>query len=224
VRTGTAVTGTAPTGLTKLADLNSYRYTMKIEGNATALTDAAGGFGTPGSDVKVAYSGAYVKPDRGQQQITLGDSLKVDVITIGRQQWTGIGGTYGAPESASRTPEDYSAAIGFWDNGFMEDAGDLRCSGNRETINGIQTRTCGIDSAAFSQLSDLLGGVSGSGDDGFVEYTNVSFQLWIAEPGGYIVRLRMDIAGHEAVKRNVRMHIELDVMNVNDTSIRINPP
>jgi hypothetical protein len=222
---GTPITGgTAPSGLTRLADLNSYKYTLKIEGNGAFLSEAFGGLGLnpANGDLRFEASGSYVKPDRGEQIVRFGDQLTVNVVTIGRQQWSGVGGVYALPDSFAREATDYSLATSFWDAGFIDSAGELQCAGGREAINGIATRTCGIDSNAFAQLGGLLGGLPV--DEDGVKYSDIAFRLWIADPGGHLVRLRMDMAGTDPANQPFRLHLEADITDINSTAITINPP
>src|SRR5262249_46697907 len=111
--------------VTRLSDLNSYRFKMKIEGNGGPLAEAAASFsglfaGSGASQgLSMEVTGAYIKPDRGQQTMKLGDFI-IDLTTIGKQQWSRVFGLLSGPDSADRSVEEYSFAAGIWDSGLID--------------------------------------------------------------------------------------------------------
>jgi len=211
----------------KLADLDSYRYNLKMSGQGgplTQLSSSLGGLsgaGTPTQNVTFEVDGAYVKPDKAQMTMSIG-TLKITRTVIGKQEWSGFGGINTGPTTATSTaPEELSLAVAFWDEGFLASAKDFKCSGNQETVNGIQTRKCSIDKETFQKLSNLGGGlISGSS---FKELSSFAFDAWLAERKGYPVRFRAEMKGKDTDSKDFNFNVSLDLTDINKT-IEIKPP
>jgi hypothetical protein len=164
------------------------------------------------------FSGAYVKPDKGEQRISFA-GLVFSQTTIGRQQWVSFGGLTQGPTTLASAPSvsDLSFAADLWDESpFVE----FNCTGNRETVNGVSARKCSIDRATFDRLQQLGGGAFV--DDEIKEVTSLSFDLWTSDTR-HPIRMRMDIAGIDLSNANFRFKIDMDITDIN-SNITINPP
>jgi len=222
---GTAATGTAG----KLADLTSYKFNLKIEGFGGPLEDVAASFAAlqPGSPtanqtLTMEVTGAFIKPDRGQQTLKLG-SFTVEFTTIGRQQWAKVFGIQTGPDTASRSTEDYSFAASLWDEGLIDAFGSFGCSGT-ETVNSVQTKKCGVDEKSLGSLIGAFGGLVGDPTSGIKEITRGTMQAWLAQQGNFPVRIRFDISGKGANGKDFQIKMDLDVTDVNSSAIKIDPP
>ncbi len=222
---GAAATGTAG----KLADLTSYKFNLKIEGFGGPLEDVAATFAalqpgspTPNQTLTMEVTGAFVKPDRGQQTLKLG-SFTVEFTTIGRQQWAKVFGIQTGPDSASRSTEDYSFAASLWDEGLIDAFGSFGCSGT-ETVNSVQTKKCGVDEKSLGSLIGAFGGLVGDPSSGIKEITRGTMQAWLAQQGNFPVRIRFDISGKGANGKDFQIKMDLDVTDVNSSAIKIDPP
>ncbi|KPJ49058.1 MAG: hypothetical protein AMJ38_04030 [Dehalococcoidia bacterium DG_22] len=103
--------------------------------------------------------------------------------------------------------------------GFSEGAGGLTCaSEKKETVNDVPTNYCGIDKATFEQLSALFGGTEEMGD-----IDEMSLDMWLAEDGGWPVRLRVHVAGTDETGQEYEAKLEMDVTDTNE-DIEIKPP
>jgi hypothetical protein len=213
----------------KLADLDSYRYSLKIEGTGGPLSDVAATFGalqagsaasTQGLVMEV--TGAYIKPDKSQQSLKLGN-FTVDFTTIGKQQWTTAFGIKSGPDTATRSTEDYSFAASIWDEGLLDSFSAFSCSGS-ETINGVQTKKCGVDANALSALIDAFGGLTGDPSSGIKSITSGSMQAWLAQQGNYPVRISVDLKGKGSDNKDFSLKMSLDVTDINSNAIKIDPP
>jgi hypothetical protein len=223
-----AATTTGGSGATagRLSDLNSYRYTLKMEGMGgplTQLTDVVPG-ATPGSNTVLDISGTYIKPDKAVLSIQAG-SFAITQTMIGNQQWVAIGSLVQGPSPLTgQTAGDLSFAALFWDESFVPAAGDFSCSGSRETVNGISTRKCEIDRATFDRLRNLAGGNSfASVEAGIKDVSSMSFEAWMAD-AGYPVRLRVDMAGKDTSDRDFRLKVDMDITDINSSSLTVTPP
>ena len=213
----------------KLADLDSYRYSLKIEGTGGPLSDVAATFGalqtgsaasTQGLVMEV--TGAYIKPDKSQQSLKLGN-FTVDFTTIGKQQWTTAFGIKSGPDTATRSTEDYSFAASIWDDGLLDSFSAFSCSGS-ETINGVQTKKCGVDANALSTLIDAFGGLTGDPSSGIKSIASGSMQAWLAQQGNYPVRISVDLKGKGSDSKDFSLKMSLDVTDINSSAIKIDPP
>ena len=210
----------------RLQDLDSYRYKVKLEGSGGPLTDLSAGLGSipgasAGDDVSMEVTGAYVKPDRAEMTISVG-GISVALTSIGQQEWVSIGGLVQGPMPiSSAAAGDISIAVAFWDDGFLNSAGNFVCTGDRENVNGVSTRKCSIDKETFDQLRQL-GGVFGDEESGIRDLTTFALELWVAD-AGYAVRVRAEMAGKDTGDNDFSLKVELDVTDVN-ANIEISPP
>ena len=220
----------APVGTAgKLADLNSYRFNMKIEGSGGPLSDVAtnlgafqGGTQTANQSLQMEVAGSYVKPDRGQQTLKLGN-FTVDFTTIGKQQWTKVFGIQSGPDSSTRSTEDYSFAASIWDDGLSDSFSAFGCTGN-ETVNGVQAKKCGLDAGQLTSLIDALGGLTGDPTSGIKSIASGNMQAWLAQQGNYPVRISFDLKGKGNDTKDFSLKFNLDITDVNNTGIKIDPP
>jgi len=225
-----ASTPRSSTSQGRLSDLNSYRYTLRMEGSGGPLAELATLFGatagsTPTANQKVTFEvkGAYVKPDKGQMTITIG-SFIVSQTIIGRQEWTSFGGITQGPSPTNPDPSDLSFVVSLWDEGLSDAVASFSCSSSRETVNSVATRKCGMDQSSFDVLRDLLGGFLGGAESDIKELTRFSLEAWIAESGGYPVRLRIDMAGKDSANQSFSLTVSVDITDVNSTGIKIEAP
>jgi hypothetical protein len=222
-RPGAPTTTTPSSGaFTRLQDLNSYKYTLRLESTGLPeIANAFAGVAGSGENILLEASGSYVKPDRSQQTWKLG-TLTIGVVTIGRQQWLSLGGaTYAAPTTAARDTSDYSLAATFWDESLIDSATNLGCTSTIETVNGVRARRCSIDSPLLTE--GILRALSGTGASSLGQTTTSRINTWIAEQGGYLVRLALDVVGRRTTGQSFSLKIEINVTDVN-TPITINPP
>ncbi|HXH22464.1 MAG TPA: hypothetical protein VNN10_10565 [Dehalococcoidia bacterium] len=229
VATGTArPSGTATSRFGRLADLNSFKSSLKISGFGGPLAELQAFFGggltgtpSPNQQVSFEVEGVYVKPERGQQTIKLG-ALTVVQTTIGRQQWTSFSGILSGPSGSSGSLEDYSLVASLWDENFLDVAPPFTCVGGRENVNGVATRKCGIDAQTFNALSGFIGPFLDSSEISRLD--RFSFEIWVAEAGEYPVRIRLEMAGKDASNRDFSMRMDVDITDVNSSSNRVEQP
>lgn len=218
----------AGAGLTpgSLTGLDSYRYSMKMElrGLESLWAEAMGGLtgATPGAmpeTLTLEATGAFVAPDKAEARMRIGgveDELAMTVI--GNQQWVRWGDLAMGPTEFTGDISEADLASAMW-AGFSEEAGGLTCtSEKRETVNDVPSRYCGIDKATFEQLASLFGSAEEMG-----EISELSLEMWLAEDGGWPVRLRVHVAGTDEAGQEVAAKLEMDIIDVNE-KIEIKPP
>ncbi|MGQ9571808.1 MAG: hypothetical protein ACUVV3_01250 [Dehalococcoidia bacterium] len=209
-----------------LANLDSYRYTMKMEvkGLGTFLPESLGGLTgeEPTSmpeTVEMVVSGAYVAPDKAEANMRIsGLDVAVVMTIIGDQQWIRMGDMVMGPMEFEGDLSDMSLAYAMWGD-FSEEAGQLTCaSEKRETVNSVPSRYCGIDQATFEQLASLFGGTEEMGN-----IDDLNLEMWLAEDGGWPVRVVAHIAGTDEDGQEFEADLEMNITDVNK-SIDIKTP
>ncbi|KPK47341.1 MAG: hypothetical protein AMJ77_03445 [Dehalococcoidia bacterium SM23_28_2] len=169
--------------------------------------------------LKMEISGAYVAPDKIEVRMSIsGVDDELAMTTIGDQQWVEMGDLAIGPIQAVGDIEEMDMAQIVWE-GFSGDAGSLTCtSEKKETVNDVSSNYCGIDAATFEQLSTLFGGTEDMGD-----IDEFSLDLWLAEDGGWPVRMRANVAGTDETGQDFKAKLELDVTDANE-DFDIKPP
>ncbi len=209
-----------------LTGLNSYRYTMKmeLEGLESLLTEQMAAI--PGQDptamaetLEMEISGAFVAPDKAESRMRIsGVDDELALTVIGNQQWVELGDMAIGPMEATGDVSELDFALMMWEE-FSEGAGGLTCaSEKKETVNDVPTNYCGIDKATYQQLSALFGGTEEMGD-----IDEMSLEMWLAEDGGWPVRLRVNVAGTDESGQEFKAKLEMDVTDANE-DIEIKPP
>ena len=209
-----------------LDNLDSYRYSMKmdLQGLESILAESFGSLtgdqstATP-ETIHMEISGAFVAPDKAEAHMSIsGLTDELAMTVIGDQQWMKLGDLAMGPSPFEGDLSDMNLAEAMWGS-FSEGAGGLTCSSEKkETVNGVPSRYCGIDEASFEQLSSLFGGTEGTGD-----IDELSLEMWLAEDGGWPVRLRVHVAGTDEAGQEMDAKLDMDVTDVNE-DIEINPP
>jgi len=209
-----------------LTGLNSYRYSMKmeLEGLESLLTEQMAAI--PGQDptamaesLNLEISGAFVAPDKAESRMRIsGVDDELALTVIGNQQWVELGDLAIGPMEATGDVSELDFALMMWEE-FSEGAGGLTCaSEKKEKVNDVPTNYCGIDKATLEQLSSLFGGTEEMGD-----IDEMSLEMWLAEDGGWPVRLRVNVAGTDESGQEFKAKLEMDVTDANE-DIEIKPP
>ena len=196
------------------AKLKSYRMNMRLvlEGTATE---------TPGA-LALDIEGAFVAPDRSQTHVNarVGElQLEEESISVSGQTWVKTGDNWveGEPEFQLG---DFSPGS------LLEELGpeQLRLlKPSNETVNGVDSLRYDIDQADVETLRSL-GALFGQ--DGGLENLpgEFNFSLWLAEDGGWPVRITMTARGSTDGGDEMSMDFSVDVTDVNDAGIKIEPP
>jgi hypothetical protein len=196
------------------AKLKSYRMNMRftLEGTAAEAQGA----------LALDLEGAFVAPDRSQTHVNvhLGDlQLEEESITVGGQTWVKTGDNWveGTPEFevGDLSPGALLQELG---------AEQLRLlKPSKETINGVDSLRYSIDRADVDSLQGLGALFGGDGDmENMPQDFNVD--LWLAEDGGWPVRITMTAQGATDSGDEMSMDFSVDVTDVNDAGIKIEPP
>jgi hypothetical protein len=209
-----STTGEAAAPAEAFANLQSYRIAMSFT--------LEGGTGDMGGTLAMDLEGAFVAPDRSQANVSahLGDlELAEETITVGDQTWVKTGDTW-AEGQAQFDISDLSPAS------LLQDLKpeQLRVlKPTEETINGVKSLRYSIDRGdieSLGNLSALFG--DGEGLENLPEDFNID--LWLAKDGGWPVRLTMAAQGAIDGGDEISLDFSLDITDVNDPGISIEPP
>jgi hypothetical protein len=222
VRATPAAAGSArpPSTAGRLADLSSYRYTVRIDGvggpAAGLFAEISAPLGSPtpiaGQAVTLDVTGAYVKPDRATTTWRFSGNA-LTLTFIGRDRWAQFGTIITGPTPGNRTPNDMSLAGQAWDAAFSPMLSRLSCADAREIVNGMSTRRCTSRDTGATALNPVFEQF-GAGPAGIRSVTSALTDVWLTD-GAYPARLRSEISGLDGQGREFRLRIEIDVTDVN---------
>jgi hypothetical protein len=230
----TATSGSSNSGSVKTADLsslNSYRYTLKMEGTGAggplaeirdSLAQVPGTSTNANDKVTFDVNGAYVKPDKAEFKAKIG-SFEVAQTVIGRQEWvTFQGQTQGPQPASSLNASDLSLAAAMWDQSNLTDdiGSKATCASSKETVNGVSTRKCDLDKSALASVQKDLQGFFE--DVSLQDLNAFNMSLWLADQG-YPVKLSVDMAGKDSGQRDYALKVQMDLTDINK-DIAINAP
>jgi hypothetical protein len=209
---GTAEATSGP--VDAFAKLQSYNMKMHfvLEGAATE---------TPGS-LTLDLEGAFVAPDRTQAHVSasLGDlKLEEESITIGGQTWLKTGDNWVEGEPQFQLSDLSPASL-------LEGLGQdqLRLlKPEKDSVNGVDSLHYSIDRADVETLRSL-GALLGQDGDLTNLPEEFSVDLWLAEDGGWPVRLTMTASGTMNGSDQMSLDFSMDITDVNDPDISIEPP
>jgi len=204
--------------IASLADLKSFRYSITMHIEIPGLEDELfPGFAALLSDVEIR--GASVAPDKSEMQMTLGESGQVmGAVVIGERTWFSSGEEWTeTPNRASDvsllSPEKVSGSV-------IDEEAFAGAKPTKEKLNGVDALHYTANQSGLGSLRELLG-VAEPENDVPVE---TRMELWLTEDGGYPVRLMIDARGKDAEGEEVSVQLEMNVTDLNDPGIEIEPP
>ena len=208
--------------------IKSYRYTISLKQQSPAFSESPSA--TPGAPLSgfaqaltqlfsdMQLEGAFVAPDRTQALLRFQEE-ELELRSIGDRSWVRIGTTWqeqASPPGPSTilTPEavcqdvvkDLAPSLG-------------QVNARQETVNGVETNRYHVDEANLGGLPQLLGGKSPAALPG-----QFAVDVWLARDGGWPVRLKVAAADTDEGGRPVSLELFMEFKDINDPSIRIDPP
>jgi hypothetical protein len=205
----------APAPTDAFADLESYRYSLRISFEGEELAEE--GLGALSFDM----TGAFVAPDRSRVRIE-GDiggfTLEEESISIGDRTWVLTGDTWREGEGSFESGE--LAPNTFFSDFDVEKLTVIKPS--EETVNGVDSLRYSIDEADIEQL-EALAAVFGDGDALEELPEDFTLELWLAKDGGWPVKMVMTARG-PVDGGDFDVEMTMDITDVNDPDIEIEPP
>lgn len=214
--TGSDVSGAA----TALANLTSYKFTMKLEGMLGGALPAASG---EGSGTFTMAGTVILKPERALE-ITMsglggGETAGIGLryLIVGDKVYMDLGGTtMEVPQDQGTNVEDMFNSFSpqeMFGKTYGDYANQLERVGE-EQRNGVATIHYKASATALSAFQDLVGGAG---------YTDWQMDLWIAKDAGYMVSA---VTGGtvKADGQESKYLVSIDITNVNDPSNKVTKP
>ena len=203
-----------------LGNLESYRYTLAITATIADPT-------FPGPvEVTINSEGESVG-DRLHATCAgslFGLAIDEEVIIIGEQAWirsglNGGGFTEGRPQFC--TPDLTPAGLGA---DLATDELELLYERTSETVNGVDTARYTLDEAALAQLGGIGDALGDFDPDDVPEDLEFRFDIWLAEDGGWPVKIEGTVEGTDAEGGAISAAVSLEVFDINSSDIRIEAP
>lgn len=208
-------------------NLESYRFSLDLKLDAPAFQDVET---TTPLDPLSAFAdaltslfsnmhlqGAYSAPDRSQVILDFGGE-ELEWRTIGDRTWVRLGDEWEEQTDDSDndllTPEVICNDVVLGIAASLENA-----SFEAETVNGIETYHYSIDVADLEALPALL-----LGPDATDLPDDLTFDLWLAQEGLWPVQINFAARDTDASGQSVELSLEMQVRDVNDPGILIEPP
>ena len=204
--------------IASLEELKSFRYTITMHVEMPELEDELlEGLAALFSDIEI--SGAFVAPDKSQMQMSLGgNGEEMGAIVIGDRTWSRFGDEWtespeGAMDVEFFSPEDLMGSI-------IDEEALVGAETGREKVNGVDTLHYAVTETNLGRLTELFGAdLQGSE---LVE--EITIDLWLTEDGDYPTRIAAEMAGKDEEGRDMRVELEMNITDLNDPDIEIEPP
>jgi hypothetical protein len=203
-----------------VSSLNSYRWEVTLEGKGSIVAelgpDVAGASGAAPSDsVSYDLTGAYIKPDKAQMELTT-SGLSVRQTVLGPQAWTTVGGVTTGPIEAGAGAADDLGLSGFFDVGdVFRDVQGFDCSGS-QNVNGVDTTLCSADKNDYDKMAASVAGLLDN--TGVESVKDFGLQVYIAKDGGYVVKTDMTWSGIGSDNKDFSLAIHLNVTDINQVT------
>jgi len=211
-----------------LQDFETYRYSFNMEISSPepsetpaqpALTPTATITREfpPGSYLfEYAMNVSYQAPDRFEALISAAGGDWYPMIFIGDEAWVQLENIW---------TESASPGVGYEPVSICEAVlADLDLSlvePQEEEINDVKTLHYTF-SDAFSE--GAMGKIYGEQSDMGILLKNLDVDLWLAEKDNWPVRIDTSSSGVYADGRELRVHLLIEISDVNDEDIRVEPP
>jgi hypothetical protein len=210
---------------TKVSDLKSFRYDVKMKldlGSAGSSSGSSGsgdlfGAALAGflSDIKA--EGAYVAPDKSDVKLQAGP-MELAFVQIGDKSWVKFGNnwTAGNSKDSGLGSIPSSPADLFKDLGSNDKLSGAKTS--KETVNGVKTTRYSFDKKALESLTKELGQSTAELKD--IDKGNLD--LWLNEDD-VPVKISLVFTGKDEKDEKVSMDLEMNIKDIN-SNIQIKAP
>jgi hypothetical protein len=211
-----------------LANAKTFRYVSKVtlESPETTETPTAE-LPLPSSTRTRAFQGPFlyqvdvdasvVTPDRFRFAITTTDTPPFGIIVIGQEIWRETNGNWeltSQPVDVLYQPIPVCEAI-------LPELNLAQAEPQREELDGLET-------AHYSFLKNAspegVAKVFGENSDMALLIKALDVDLWLSDDGDELVRLELKGKGLYSDARPLMVHLVLDVRDINDESITVEPP
>jgi hypothetical protein len=194
-----------------LKGVKSYRYEGKVRLKLPTGQSSGLPAGIELNDV--AFTGAYVAPDRSQFKVELGPTT-FETIAIGNDEWTKFG-----PSGWIKSPG--TGGLAFNPDSFCRtNLSDLDRAGvkpSKDKVNGRDALRYEYDKKTISRLNNLFGGGP------LPELPdNTKVTLWVTESEHWPIRVTL--AGDRSGADPYAINFEFNLTDLNKDDIKIDAP
>lgn len=211
-----------------LASLKSYRYVSNVtlespeeivpftEGQPTPVATLTRDFQGP-FQFEYNIDASLVVPDRIDAMIDTGTGDSSNLIFIGDKQWILQEGQWregGAQYGLPYKPIDVCNAL------FAELSLD-QAQGEKETVNDVAARHYAFPATPPGQA---VATIFGPQSDMAVLFQAMNVEVWVAEKGGWPVRMDIQGSGLYSDGRELRAHLRVELRDANNKDIKVEPP
>ena len=219
--------GDASASCQALAALKTFRYVVSWKLESPETTGATPpSQPTPASTVTRYFTGpflfeysvdaAFVAPDSVEALISSAAGLPFRMTTIGNQTWVQLAGTWReAPgQRVTYTPSEICQAI-------LPILDLSQIQPDAQTANDVRTLHY-----AFPQIpaQDAVAKIFGAGTDMDLLIKTVDVEVWLSDKDGLPVRVELQGEGVYGDGRPLTLVVALDVRDMNNKDIRVQPP
>jgi len=209
-----------------LTALKTYRYisnlTLQVPEEPVPPEERPTPAATLTRDIEGAYlfeydiDGAVVAPDRLDVQITGGTQNPFGIIIIGDQRWISLEGEWReSPQTVvPYQPMDVCNAL------FPELNLD-QARGEKTTVNDVNALHYVLPATPSGQT---IATIFGPTSDMAILMQTMDIEVWTAEKDGWPVEMDIQSKGVYANGRQLQAHIHIELRDINDKDIRVEPP
>jgi hypothetical protein len=194
-----------------LKSVKSYRYEGKIQ---LKLPAGASAGALPGLELNdIAFSGAFVEPDRNQFKVDLGFT-SFETVTIGKEAWTRLGGagwTKSNDGGVSFSPDQFCQAN-------LTELNKANVKPSKDKVNGVDALKYEFDKNAIVRVNNIFGG-SGALPE---LPDNTRMNLWVTEKERWPVK--MTLTGSRTGTDPYNINFEFNLTDINKGGITIEAP
>lgn len=96
-----------------------------------------------------------------------------------------------------------------------------QAQGEKETVNNVPARRYAFPGTPSGQAMVTMFGPE---SDVTILMPTMNVEVWVAEDGGWPVQMDMQSSGLYASGRELRVHVRVELRDVNNKDIRVEPP
>jgi hypothetical protein len=229
---GSATSTGTGASLSPLQKVDSFRYAV-----ALAFGPADGSAPDPNQTGSLTLTGAYVAPDRSTLDLSLKSSafpFEIKTVQVGDVLYTNLGGTWQQSSAAdgSLVSSFLPTSQRFYDAFALD---DLAALGNYtvEERNGMTVKHFSLDKEALGRIAEQAGQRGAVRE--LLKADDLHMDLYVADAENYLVGLRFTgvaatnpldalLGGTPVPDAKVKFQMSLDLTNIGDPTISIEPP
>jgi hypothetical protein len=106
-------------------------------------------------------------------------------------------------------------------NGLISELNLDQAQGEKETVNDVPARHYAFPDTSSGQA---IATIFGAQSDMDVLFQTMNVEVWLAEKGGWPVRMDIQSSGLYGNGRELRAHLRVELRDANNKDIKVEPP